>query len=420
MTVHIARNDSLIVRQVDTLTPVVVNSGSYKIKLNNKSSTAYVADVTATAQEIVEGVQAILAAYTAAQFPEAKEVVWTEDNAIITATGPTDGMPFTPVDASSGGGAALTVALVTAAKSPNHWIAENFNSGALPVSTDTVYLTQLTKAQSFKWGLDQSGVTLALFDIKADSEAEIGLPEYTVGSTPYYQAAYRDTWLRISATILRIGDGQGSGSGRIKIDLGTNQCDCTIYKTGLNKADQDEASVQLAGSHASNSLQVLGGEVDIAMLPGKTSQWATIVVSGGIVRCGAGVTLAATEVGGSGYLETRTAMTTVKTRDNGRLVHIGSGNITTSLDIAGGNVEVRATGALSIALLNGYGGRILDLSKCDSDVTIANMNVYATPESVFTILDPNNHLVMTNPASTPNGAQSLVIKTGSGRSVKIT
>ncbi len=419
MSTLIARNDAQIVQQVSTLTPAAVtNLATYGAKLNNKAASLYTADASATAQEIVEGVKAIMAAYTAAQFPEAKEVTWTEDDVKVIATGPSTGKPFTVAN-NAAASVALTVATPTTAKSPNHWIAENFDLGTLPATGDTVYVSQLSSSQSFKYNLDQSAVTLAVLDVRADSEAEAGLPDFNADGTPYYQAVYRETWLKLSATIFRFGDGVGQGTGRWKQDFGTNAVDATVYSTGQSRADNDEAPLQLAGSHAANALQVLSGDVDLAMTPGKTTQWASIVTNGN-VRCGVGATLAAVEVGGNGTLETRTALTTAKTRDNGKLVHIGSGGITTSLDIAGGNVEIRATGALAIAQLNGYAGKTLDLSKCDSNVTLTNTTIYASEQSPFTILDPNNKLVMTNPASTPNGSQTLVIKSGSGRNVRIT
>lgn len=418
MTTQIARNDAVIRAQVTTLTPAAVNASVYNISINGKSQEAYTADGDATVQEIVEGVQALLDANDF-NIPEYAEAVFTENNAIITAVGLGTGKPFTLVDESTGGGT-LTVANTVSAKSPNHWIAENFNTGTLPANGDDVVISNLTTSQSFKWGIDHNAVTLGSLDIKADSEAEIGLPfvnsDNSIGS--YYQEGYRDTHLIIGASILRIGDGTGPGSKRIQIDLQAVDCAATIYKTSTSKADQDYAPVHLAGGTATSSLQVVSGEVDLAMLPGYTGSWGTIIMSSGLVRCGAGVTLAVVEVSG-GLIETRSAVTTLRTRGNGRCRHIGAANVTTA-DIQGGPLEVEATGALTIATLNGYTNATLNLTNADSLVTVTNMNVYATPDAPFTILDPNNKLVMTNAASTPNGVQSLKVVTGSGRSVRVT
>lgn len=410
----IARNDAVVVPQVTVLTPTVVNGAVYDVLINSKlpNSASFTASGAATDQEIVEGLQALLAALTAP--PEFLEMTWSENNTTLIATGLTTGKPFTIVE-GPGSGNWTSITISTAAKSPNHWIAENFSGGALPVSTDTVTISGLAATQSFKWNLDHNAVLLASLDIRADSRAEIGLPEINTDNGTYDE--YRDTHLKIGATILKIGDGTGQGSSRIKIDLGATTCSATIFATG--SPHPNEAAVHLAGGDASSSIQVLGGTVDLAMIPGYTGSWGTIVASGGVVRCGTGVTLATVEAAGTSRIETRSAVTTLRTRESGTAVHIGSGNITT-LDIQGGDVIVRATGALTIATLNGYGGKTLDLSQCDSLVTVTAMNSYGTPENPFTIKDPNNKLVMTNACSTPNGAQSLVVVTGSGRNVRIT
>lgn len=416
MAEHITAGDALAVAQVTNLTPTATNSAVYDVKINGKQPASYTADGSAAVQEIVEGLQAILDNATTQAIPEFAEAVFTEDDTKIIATGLSTGKPFTIAD-GSGNGTWASITTATAAKSRNHWIAENFSSRTLPASGDTVHVQGLSLSQSLWWGLDQNTITLALLNILADSQAHIGLPEINAdGDTPYYE--YRDTHLKISADVLRIGDGSGQGSGRIKINTGTNACEQTVYKTG-SPADQDEAAVHLAGSHASNTLQVFAGTVDIAMLPGYTAQYATIIASGGVVRCGTGATLATVESAGNALIETRSAVTTLRTRENGRVIHQGAGNITTA-DVQGGVLKIRATGTLTITTLNGYGGKELDLSECDSAVTITDMNIYATPGQPFTIRDPNNKLTMTNAASTPNGAQSLVVITGSGRNVRIT
>lgn len=416
MATHVSAGDALAVPQVTVLTPTATNSAVYDLLINGKQPASYTADASATVQEIVEGVKAILAALTTP--PEFLEMTWTENDTTLIATGLATGKPFVVTD-GTGNGTWASITTSTVAKSRNHWIAENFDSRALPANGDTVHVQGLALTQSLYWGLDQSAVTLALLDIRADSQAHIGLPEInTDGATPYYQGGYRDTHLKISADVLRIGDGSGQGSGRIKINTGINACEQTVYKTG-NPADTDEAAVHLAGSHATNSLQVFAGTVDIAMLPGYTAQYATIIASGGVVRCGTGVTHGVVEAAGNSTIETRSAVVTLRTRDSGKAIHIGASNITEA-DVQGGPLKVRATGALTIAQLNGYAGKELDLSECDSLVTVTAMTIYATPGSPFRIKDPNNKLVMTAAASTPNGAQSLVVETGSGRNVRVT
>jgi hypothetical protein len=415
MATLIARNDTQIVQQISTATPAAVtNASTYGLKLNGKLTSLYTSDAGTSAQEIVEGMQAILAAYTAAQFPEAKEVTWTENDILVTGTGPTNGKPFTLVN-NTASDVDFTVATPTVAKSPNHWIAENFDTLTLPANGDTVHITQLGEAQSFYWGLDQNTVTLAALHIKADSEARIGLPEYNTDSTQYYQASYRDTFLKIGASILTIGDGAGQGARSIKINLGAVDCAATIYKTSSNPLDQDEAPVQLSGGTASSTLQVMSGKVDLAMLPGHTGSWTQIDINSGTVRCGTGVTLATVNV--QGTIETRSAVTTYSIRPGSSAIHIGAVNITTAN--VQSKLEIRATGALTVGTTNAYSGGSIDLSKCDSLVTFTNITVHATTNAPFIIEDPNNKSVFTNAVSCPNGAQSFIVRSGASRTVRI-
>ena len=413
MTAHIARNDAVVVPQVTTITPTVTNSEVFDLLINGKlpNSASYTSDGTATAQEIVEGLQALLAALTSP--PEFLEMTWTENNSAIIATGLSTGKPFTIAEGpGTGDWASITVS--TNAKSPNHWIAENFSGLALPANSDTVTITGLTSTQSFKWGLDQSAVLLASLDIRADSAAEIGLPDLNTDNGTYYE--YRDKELKIGATLLTIGLGEGQGSSRINIGLGATTCAATVYKTGTAT---NRGAVHITGGDASSTFHMLDGSVDLAMWSGSVGSWSIIVVNGGTLNCGSGVTLATVEAAGISLVTIRSAATTVRTRDNGRLTHIGSGNITT-LDIQGGPVTIIATGALTVTTLNLYPGKELDLSLCDSAVTVTNMNCYGTPDNPSTIRDPNNKLTMTNACSTPNGAQSLRVITGSGRNIRVT
>lgn len=412
MTTHITRADTLIVSQITTLTPTAVNSATYGVTINDKGHTAYTADGSATVQEIVEGLVAILEDIT---IPEYVEATYTEDNTKVIATGDSLGTPFTIVDASGGGGS-IAVSTTTEANSPNHWDLKNFDTQQLPGNGDTVIITKLTEEQSIKYNLDQSAVTLALLEIRADSNAVIGLSDINTESTSYYQVDYRETHLKISATAVRIGEGQGTGSRMIRLNLGTAQTDVTIYSTSSQSLNFDEAPVHLLASNVSNTLQIFNGFVDLGMLASSTSsQWDTIIQNGGSLRCGKDVTLATLEIRNC-VTETRKAVTTVTVRENATLTHF-AGDITT-LNISN-TVILKGRSAITITTLNAYSDAILDLSECDSVVTITNMNIYADRSNPFVIKDPNNKLTMTNAASVFNGVSSISFQTGNGRNVRI-
>lgn len=406
MATKIARMDALEVAQVSTITPTPANNTNYQVSINTKVIADYTSDASGIAQEIVEGLEADL---TASEVAEATEATYAEDNSIITATG-TTGKPFTLVSAGAG---TLTISnVVTVAKSPNHWIAENFSDAGLPATNDTVVIADLTEDQSILYGLDQNTVDLDLLDIRASSRAYIGLGLYD--DEGYYQ--YRDTHLKISADLVRIGDGDGDGSRRINLDLGTGATVVTVLKTN-SQGIGDDAPVHLIANNAGNILHMTSGVVDLGTKPGVTGAWFTLNVAGGILEVGSGTT--ATNVNGSGSsviaLSTSSTITSIRLLDSSTLTLYGSPAVTT-VHLDGGPLVIKNNTAITITTLNGYANRVLDLSGSNSDVTITNSNVYATADNPFTIIDPHNRVIFTNPTYLPNGAASYRYLSGKEQS----
>lgn len=402
MSTHILRGDAQVVRDLWTITPVAANSATYTLTINTKSVT-YTADGSALVAEITAGLVAAATASTAP--PEFAEFTWSDITTAITATGNTSGKPGV-ISASASAGS-LTSVHTTTAKGPEHFIAENMNSGSLPSSADTLILQDL--APSVKYALANSSIVLALLDIRADFTGQIGLPAINSDGTSYYE--YRAKSLAIGATELRIGDGNGAGSPGIRLDLGSGQTLAQVLKTG-NSSDQDYGAVQLVGTHANNELRVFGGTVDIAMGPGEVATFETITASAGTVRCGSGVTLTDVEANGNAQIEVRSAATTLTTQGNGIIRKTGSGAVTT-IDIGGGVVEISAAG--TITNLTVRAGKTFDASKLNVAITITNSTAYAGSS----ILDPNGKITWTNATACPDGADSVKFVTKKGATVKV-
>lgn len=407
MSTIVWRGDAPVTRQVDTFTPTASNSQTYTITINGKS-VSYTADSGTTVQEICEGLQAALAAST---IPEFAEITWTENDSVVTGTGPDDGTPFAATSSATGAGA-LAQSTVTAAVGPNRVVAANFVGAALPANGDTLVIQD--SASSLNYSLSAlSAVTVDLLNILADfSEGgEIGLPYFNRSNSggAYYE--YRGTYLQIGATEVKIGDGNGQGSGLIKLNLGSVQTSIQVFKTG-QPTDQDYGAVQLIGTHASNVLRIFGGSVDVAMGPGEVATFATITASGGVVRLGGGCTLTTVEADGNAVVEVRSAATTLQTQGSGIIRKIGSGAVGT-IDVGGGTVEYSAAG--TITTLTVRAGKTFDASKLTAAVTITNSTAYAGA----TILDPNGKITWTNATSCPDGADSVRFVTKKGATVKV-
>jgi hypothetical protein len=407
MSTIVWRGDAPVTRQVDTFTPTASNSQTYTITINGKS-VSYTADSGTTVQEICEGLQAALAAST---IPEFAEITWTENDSVVTGTGPDDGTPFTATSSATGAGA-LAQSTVTAAVGPNRVVAANFVGAALPTNGDTLVIQD--SASSLNYSLSAlSAVTVDLLNILADfSEGgEIGLPYFNRSNSggAYYE--YRGTYLQIGATEVKIGDGNGQGSGLIKLNLGSVQTSIQVFKTG-QPTDQDYGAVQLIGTHASNVLRIFGGSVDVAMGPGEVATFATITASGGVVRLGGGCTLTTVEADGNAVVEVRSAATTLQTQGSGIIRKIGSGAVGT-IDVGGGTVEYSAAGTITTLVVRA--GKTFDASRLTASVTITNSTCYAGA----TILDPNGKITWTNATSCPDGADSVRFVTKKGATVKV-
>ena len=404
MATKIARMDALAQAQVSTLTPTAADTTAYTVSINTKQLATYTSGVTATVKQIVEALQPLLDATVDSEtIPEATEVAsYTEDDLKITATGLSTGKPFTL--ASTGAGT-IAVATTTAAKSKNHWIAENFSSASLPANGDEVIISQLTEEQSILYGLDQNTVTLDLLEIRQDSAALIGLDEYD--DLVYFQ--YRDTHLKIGATVCTIGEGVGSGSRRINLDLHTAASTVTIVNTA-SFGIGDDSPVHLLANNSGSTLLMLNGIVDLATKAGTTSTWGAIRVSGGTLTIGkfcAFTSILASDTARVFITRDSTlAANTLTCRGQASMEILSDADIT-SLTVDGSTVKITATDAITITDLFGYGGGTLDISESRGIVTLTDAAIYSSPDEPFTIIDPNNKLAMTNPMTLSRGVNSL-------------
>lgn len=331
--------------------------------------------------------------------PEFFEYTWAIDSGAtteFTGTQKEGGIPatFTHTGTTGTGGIAVT----TAAAGPSFWSANNFDTGSLPVNGDSVYL--FNTDTDVLYNLGQSAVTLAVLDVSLSYEGNIGNPEWnTSGSRPYLED--RDNYLAISATLARLGTGSGNGGGHWNLNFGTNATTCYVYGSGSSD-DRNYFPIRLKGVHATNSLIVLGGEVDVAPFYNDTATFPTIRVSGsGRVRCGAQVTMTTVEVLGSGSFSgyfIANSITTLTMRDNARVLIDGTnaGTTITTANVYSGRLDYRAKGTIATLTLGPQA--VFDATNCPEGVTITN----CTRSAGSTILDPNKKITFTNPITYSN------------------
>lgn len=283
----------------------------------------------------------------------------------VNVTGPAGGpwliefqgsLAGTDVSAVTGDGTSLvgagtqgiTVTSDTTPTGPYHWDnANNWESSGVPANSDTVVFE--ANDNPVLYGLDQSAVTLTALIIRANYTGTIGLPEEN--SAGFIE--YRDTHLQIGATTVRIGEGTGNGSERIRIDFGSVQTDVSIFNSATPAAT-GEYAVNLLGSHASNVLRAYKGSISSAQYAGEAAVWNTVQVgfaddqaSDVELFFGDDVTLGAVTIHGGVITNSGQASSAVTS------ILVTAGTVTlngtdgvSQLDIEGGTVYYRSSGTL--------------------------------------------------------------------------
>lgn len=284
------------VAQVDTVTPANVEiDDTFTVTCNTKTVT-----FKATAGTVANVTAGLTAAINNSSEPEFSELVATDASTTVQVRHDTAGVPFTiTASAADGGGAntqTLTKATATAASSKNHWdAAANWSSGAVPVSTNDVFIES---GPDIKYGLAQSAVTLNSLHVARTFEREIGLPQRNAAG---YQE-YRDTFLAISADDATIGGGgtAGDGSRLIRLNTGSNACDVVVWYTHPSPSEDDPTleSFCWIGTHNSNTVTVHEGQVgiarrraDAATVNALSVNRARVTEDSPVVRVGSGTTL---------------------------------------------------------------------------------------------------------------------------------
>lgn len=322
-----------------TVGGTAANGQVYTVTINGKSI-SYTADGSSTNNSIAAALQALLDASTITEFAL---LTWTVNSAIITSTHDTAGVPRTITTAADGTGTFVS-ATTTAATGPNHWSdATNWSGGAVPVSTDSV---DIGIPVDILYGLDQNAVTLTALTIRASFTAKIGLPR--INALNYTEDL--DTYLKISATTVKIGVGDGNGSGRVKINFGSVQTTVEVRKTGT-AIETGIPSVVLLGTHASNAIDCQSGSTGTSIFPLDVSTWLTAkIATNATFVFGEGVTLGT--LSGEGTVRGSSSLTTW-TQNGGSWTLNGASTVTTMTVAPGAVAYYNSSGTVTTANIGG-------------------------------------------------------------------
>lgn len=299
-----------------------------------------------------------IAAWNASTHPAVARITATQSGAQVILTADTAGVPFS-VAASGTGTWSGTGNTTSNVGNNDYGTASNWSLNTVPASTNDVVIGGPTSGQSVSilYGLNQSSVDIAAFNVQKDYNGQIGREE---DGKSYY--------LRIDPDTV---DYQGSANLAF-IDIGSANISPQVECNG--SALTGKFALYLKGSNIA-TLEVRKGKVGIAPLTGETTTVATLLVSflsnpqgDSDVTVGSGVTLTTlTQSGGKCLL--KCAATTVTNYVNTELTTDGSGAITTWNLYGKGYPNSTGT----VTTLNLYG--VCDESRDRSSRTISTTNI---------------------------------------------
>jgi hypothetical protein len=411
-----------IIAQVDTLTvTAVANGGTLTATINTKTIT-YTCTATDTTTTAATNWFNLLQS-TGTVPPEFNEIQWSNPSSgVIKATGGTPGTPF--ILTTSGGGGATVTQVHTTANSSNSDVnnANNWLRGGtagLPQNGDTVIINN--SSVSLLWSLDQlAAIQFASLTIWQNFTGTIGLSE----NNPLGYIEYRPTYFQFAGptggVVLPItigaglGQNIGSGSGRIRLNVGSQKTSLTVQATG---SALDAYALRFLGTNAANTATITGSSVAVAMLAGEAATLASATVDGGgSIGLGAGCTFSGTLALDAASANLFCAPATV-TVQNGSSVNVQGVSLTYATITARNNSTLTWLSNSTITTLTMAAGCTLDVSGSTQPFTITNSTVDV--DTCF-VLDPNNSITWTNATTANNQCYSGPFQFGPGRTVKIT
>lgn len=269
MATRIWLGDAPAIAQVNTLTVggTIEVGDEFNVTINGK--TVQVAADSTVAAEVADQ---IVAAIASSPIPEFQEVTpAATSGGALTLTSRVPGRPFavSVTTTEAGGGAAddqtFGSSATVANSGPAVWsVAANWSGGAVPVNGDNVVIENTNR--SILYGLNQSAVTLDSLTIRKSFTGTIGLPR----SNPAGYVEYRDQYLAIGADAVEIGQGDGAGSSRIKLDSGSTETALAVYGAGASQSSE-ERPLTWKGTHSDNTLLLQAGSMAIAPEAGETA-----------------------------------------------------------------------------------------------------------------------------------------------------
>ncbi len=357
--------------QVDTITPggTIEATDLFIVQLEDRHGNVHTMSVAAgdtNATAVVTALKAqavILKAAATAPW----NAVTCSGTATFIITADTAGEPFwaTASTTEANGDVADAQTFVNVHTTPpqsNIWDhAENYDTGIVPVSTDTWIAGPMAGGTATDiYGSDQSAIELAAFTVQAGSNISIGDPR---------------RYLQIHATAVNLEAG-GTSAGTICLDVDHS----TSFNVRNCKAATAAGSygLYLVGDGTANTVLNIAstntGKIGVAALAGEVASFGIISCYAGTLVIGSGVTMTTLNAGG-GTIENNAAATTVN-NEGATLTH--------------------AAGAVTNMYLNG--------GTAYFNATATTATIYVRPDAVLDFSQDSRAKTITNPIQVSKGA----------------
>lgn len=342
----VAQVSSASIDSVDTGSP----SNTFTVTIGGvEVSTEGVTDVATTAANLVTALEASTHPYFTA-------VDWTNPSGgTITGTAATAGVPFVAELSVSGGGTGTVTDFAedTASAGPNDAsTALNWSDGAIPANGDTVVLKD--SAVPIAYGLDQNGVTLAELIRHETYTGKVGLltAQFATsvdGATTVTTAReYRQSYWKIGADVVRIGEhlgpGSPNGSQRFKLEQAKSGASTITVLTTAANGETNLPAVRVLASSASCNVYVRGAPGGVGLGADAANETATFgdiymesETTSDSIFVGPGVTFSNYfQTGGDNVLQFAAKPTKIEC--NGGNLQIEADQAITTLEVNDGNV----------------------------------------------------------------------------------
>lgn len=286
------------------------------------------------------------------------------------------GKPFTFTASKSSASGVITYssAATTATSQVHASIAANFSGNSALANNDTLVFDSGTTPMLYNLATYSSGspVQLAAINKYKAYTGQVGLRDINVDTSSKTYSEYRTKYFTTnnnSVTTTCNGEiGDGPGSQLFAWDAGAGQVLLNLFGKG-SRIDNGVPCWLFKGTHVSNVVNNIAGDIGIAFYGGESATVATLVTGDGpqsqaSTLCGSGCTLTTVTLNG-GTQETNSAITTAN--QNGGFWTHKSGTITTA-NIYGGTHY--PNGSATYTTLNLYG--TFDCSRGTSSFTITN------------------------------------------------